>query len=281
MDDRSIRRMHAADLPAAHALARVVGWSHRLADWEFHFSLGYGYVACDPAGTVVGTGMCWSWGPDVGSLGLIVVDPAEQGRGIGVRLMQSLIEAVDRPSLRLVATVAGLRLYRRFGFSESGGIEQRQGTPARDLPAAVATGTTLRRSTRSDLPDLIRLDAAAFGAQRDRLVEAILAVGQGMVALSGGAPVGFALSRASSKGTLIGPVVAPDEVTAIALARSLIPLDGSIARLDIPAGATGLAEWLEAAGLPRVDVVTPMLRGTVHPPSAVAHTFALASQAFG
>lgn len=277
----TIRRMEHGDLAGGHKLTRSVGWSHRLEDWEFHFRLGRGYVAQAAAGEIAGTAMWWAWGPDFGCVGLIVVDPGQQGRGIGAQLMDALFEETGDRGLQLVATEAGLKLYRRCGFRELGGIEQRQGEVRQRATVAPPEGLQLRPVTPADLPRLAALDAAAFGAERHALIAAVLAAGRGVVAEGAGGLGGFALARPSGRGTLLGPVVATTEAIAASMATSLFASVAGFARMDIPEEAVALSGWLDAAGLKRVDRVLAMQRGA-RPGRPGAHaTFGLASQALG
>jgi hypothetical protein len=101
-----------------------------------------------------------------------------------------------------------------------------------------------------------------------------------VVARRDGQPIGFALARKSGRGSVIGPVVAPDESLAITLiAHHLINNSGGFVRVDIPTDAVQLANWLERAGLARVDRVTVMVRGEVPERSSPGRLFALVSQA--
>jgi GNAT superfamily N-acetyltransferase len=292
-----VRRMQPRDVEAGLRLTQAQRWSHRLEDWEFHFRLGRGWVVCDEQDGPVGTALWWPYGETFATIGLVVVEPQLQGKGIGRLLMNTVIEDAGPRVLQLIATQAGRKLYEQCGFRESGGIAQTHGVPTAATGAAtsdalaVAAEVAVRRARREDLPSLCEFDAAAFGADRRRLVGAVFEVGEGVVAERGGRMVGFALKRQSGRGTLIGPVVASDENVAIAVVSRLVSEAQGFTRIDIPTNATKLAAWLEAAGLPRVDEVTTMIRpnpsglvGAPEAPPAVAvpgaRVFALASQAF-
>src|SRR5512144_661566 len=87
-----LRAMHDGDLAAMHRLAQQMSWPHRAEDCAQLFALGAGTVAVDAAGLTVGVGLRWSFGRDVGTIGLVLVAPDRQGRGIGRALMTALID---------------------------------------------------------------------------------------------------------------------------------------------------------------------------------------------
>jgi GNAT superfamily N-acetyltransferase len=277
-----IRRLQPDDLSAALKLTQAEQWSHRLEDWQFHHRMGRGWAVCDEeSGELIGTASWWAYGEAFGSVGLVLVDRRQQGKGIGRRLMNLIIDEAGSRVLQLVATKAGLKLYQQCGFREVGGIEQRQGVAAPQLSTPTPSGVTLRPTTPGDLAALCELDAAALGAARPDVIGAVAAAGAGVAAERDGHLTGFAAIRQSGRGALIGPVVAPDEALAIALIEHLLRATSGFTRVDTASEATQLATWLEAAGLVRVDEVTVMVRGARPESRSGVRTFGLVSQALG
>jgi GNAT superfamily N-acetyltransferase len=274
-----VRRLDARDLPEALRLTQELNWSHRLADWDFHFRLGRGWAACDADGRLLGTALWWAYGPALGAVGLVVVRPDCQGRGIGRRLMDAIIGDAGDRTLQLAATQAGLRLYEQCGFVAVDRVSQCQGV-VRAVPVPVPDDVSLREFVRADLAAACRLDQAATGAPRDELIEAVFDQHRGaVVAERAGALAGFAMQRAFGRGTLIGPVIAADESIAVALSSRLLAADERFCRLDIPSAATSLADCLARSGLPAVDEVIRMIRGPSLQVCNGARTFGLVSQA--
>jgi GNAT superfamily N-acetyltransferase len=274
-----IRRLLTADLVDALRLTQAESWSHRMEDWQFHHRLGRGWAVCDDQGALAGTALWWSYGEHFGTVGLVVVDRRQQGRGIGRRLMDTIIEDAGSRTLRLIATQAGLKLYRQCGFEEIGSIEQRQGVPNPHAQIAAPAGPSLRPVTAEDAAALCGLDTTALGAPRDHVIRAVLAAGTGVLATQGGQPTGFALMRASGRGSTIGPIVAPNQALAIALISFLLQRNEGFARVDLPGDALEVADWLDGIGLVCVDRVTTMERGKSPSASGPARTFGLVSQA--
>lgn len=276
----SLRPFASADLPAALRLTQAEKWSHRFEDWQLALRLGRGWAVVDGNAELLGTTLRWGYGPSLSTIGLVVVRADCQGRGIGRMLMNAAMAGCEQRTLQLTATLAGRRLYEQCGFVVAGAVNQRQGIPnvqAAPLPA----GVTLRAATSADLEKLTALDTAAFGGPRAALLAAVLEEGKGLIASRDGTDFAFAMRRRAGRGLLIGPLVAPDAATAIALTGALLETGGEVCRIDIPADESEFGAWLEASGLPSVDEVTPMRRGQRAAPVAGAKTWALASQAFG
>ena len=85
------------------------------------------------------------------------------------------------------------------------------------------------------------------------------------------------MRRLFGRGALLGPLVAPDEATAIALA-SFVAEPGFV-RMELP--GTPLKAWATAHGLACVGQVQTMTTGHWPAPTAPHTRIALASQAFG
>jgi len=277
--ETTLRPMHAGDLAVMHGLAQQMSWPHRPEDCAQLLALGDGIAAVDSTGPTVGVGLRWSFGHDVGTIGLVLVAPERQGRGIGRALMKALIADSGSRALMLNATAEGLPLYEKLGFISTGFVRQHQGRvsvlpPAPDIP--------LRRAVPSDRAALCALDAAVFGADRSALIGGLLASGDAWLIDRASQPAGFAILRAFGRGMIIGPVVASNEDEAIALvAAAAKAAPPGVLRADIPAQAEALAAWLTAAGLPAIDTVTVMLRGSWPATWTGLQRYGLALQAWG
>jgi GNAT superfamily N-acetyltransferase len=279
----TLRRLEARDLDTALQLTQAERWSHRREDWEFHYRLGRGWAACNTDGKLLGTASWWAYGDRFGTVGLVLVDQAHQGQGIGRQLMNVVMADAGPRVLQLVATKAGRTLYQRCGFREQHGVGQHQGVAAQIPAFAVPPDTVLRTVSPADVAALCDLDANAFGADRQQLVKAVSDAGSGVLAQRNGRLAGFALVRQSGRGVVIGPVIADGEPLAIALIGHQLKTTSEFARVDIPKAAVQLAGWLEAAGLVCVDGVVTMVRGDVREEEerVEARVFGLVSQALG
>nr|WP_305123246.1 GNAT family N-acetyltransferase [Roseomonas sp. GC11] len=276
----ALRQFQAADLEGGHALTRGVSWPHRLEDWHFFHSLGFGFAA-EEGGQLLGTALGWEFGEDHGAVGLIVVAPEAQGRGLGRLLTSAVLERLGDRSVALTATDAGYPLYVKLGFEVVGAVHQHQGAAFSVGLVPLAAGERLRPLGRSDLELVRGLDAAATGLDRAALLEALLGVAEGVVLERGGQPVGFSLLRRFGRGHVIGPVVAPDLAAAQALVAHWLGVrSGQFLRIDVPA-ESGLSPWLQEMGLAQVDNARAMRRGPAPVPRGDVARFALVSQALG
>ncbi len=274
------RQMTPADLPAAHQLSQVVSWPHRLEDWQFVDALGPGFVAEDESG-VIGTAMYWKHDARFASLGMIIVAPSRQGRGIGRRLMAMILARLEGMSVLLHATEAGRPLYESYGFRACGQIDQHQGLVLNPPEAVLPQGSRLRPIGTSDADQLGKLATRAAGFSRHILIPELLKVAEGIVLDRNGRTVGFALMRRFGRGFAIGPVIAPDGDSAkLLISHWMAELPRKFVRLDVPHSA-GLTGWLAQQGLEHVSSVVPMWRGVPPKRQRTPGTFAIVSQALG
>ncbi|WP_152047393.1 GNAT family N-acetyltransferase [Aureimonas psammosilenae] len=263
-------------LEGAHRLSRALVWPFRREDWAFALTVGRGFVL-ERAGAVIGTAIWFPNGESHASVGMIIVDGAEQGRGYGARLFDELLDAAKGRSILLNATPEGRGLYERRGFRAIGMIEQRQGV----LPGRhEAPPENVVRPMRPDEFDaLARLDRAASGRERTAMLQRLVAAGETFVLLRNGEPAGYAISRLFGRGHVVGPVAAESPAAArLLIEAALSRLEGRFVRIDPPVDA-GLGSWLDEIGLPQMSDALTMVLGTVEP-TGPARLFAPSNQSF-
>ncbi|MBV1790782.1 GNAT family N-acetyltransferase [Marinobacterium sp. D7] len=274
------RRMTDSDLPAAHRLSQAVRWPHRLEDWQLVHRLGSGFVA-ERDGEIIGTAMCWSQGSYYASLGLIIVSPEAQGKGIGRTLMQQALDEIGDRNCLLYATPAGQPLYEKLGFKAVGEVHQHQGTVVQPEVVAPPTGERIRPLGNNDRARLIELAAESTGMSRATIMNELLQVAECVVIDSYGELVGFALIRRFGHGYTIGPVVAPDPERAKAMISYWVGARvDSFVRIDVQ-DSGGLSPWLNELGLVKVDTVVAMVRGEPAHVGPGMKQFAIINQALG
>ncbi|WP_237883455.1 GNAT family N-acetyltransferase [Pseudomonas sp. PGPR40] len=274
------RPMTPADVASAHALSVQLKWPHRLEDWAMLQRIAQGFVVED-AGRLIGTAFTCAQG-NYATIGLVIVSDEYQGQGIGRKLMELALEACGSRTAVLNATLAGAPLYASQGFIEFGHIQQHQGHARVPAPNDLAAGERCRPLTETDRSDQIELANAGSGLDRHAVLNDLFDSVEHSVGIErDGQLRTFALLRQFGRGRYIGPVIAENPQQAkhlIAVLLAQVP--DAFVRMDIPSDS-GLAPWLEEAGLKRVDSVAQMARGT--PPQAIGavHQFALVTQAIG
>lgn len=277
----NLRSMTAEDLGAASGLSKVLGWPHRLEDWEFMLRLGHGLVATLENGEIIGTIMWWPFGKRDATVGLIIVNGAWQGHGIGTNMLTTVRRLLPGRSISLNATPAGQPLYEKLGFVPTGIVEQHQGNGVSSQIIALDAGQRMRPVVQYDLQDLIAFDCAATGMERSGLVDALVQNAKGIVIDTKDGIRGYSFCRRFGWGWLIGPVAAETAEQAKALISHWIGTHGGeFIRIDIPV-LSGLSTWLDEMGLIRVDVVNTMSTEPAPISGNAPQYFALTSQALG
>lgn len=274
-----LRPMTADDLDSATELSREQSWPHRDEDWALFLELGEGLVA-EFAGRIVGTIMAWRFGKELATLGMVIVSNAAQGRGIGRKLMEAMLERLKGRTVVLNATEDGLPLYVKLGFVEIGTVFQHQ-APAPTVPLVdLVSGERVRPMGASD-DCLAEMYSRARGMDGGPLLKLLLDSSSAVVLTRDHQQVGFALLRRFGRGWSIAPVVAPDQGGAKALISHWLGANhNSFCRLDITE-ESGLSEWLEELGLPKVGTVKTMVLGPAPITDHEVHAYGLAAQALG
>lgn len=274
------RPMTEADIDAAHALSVQLKWPHRREDWAMLQCVSQGLVVEDQ-GRLIGTAFACHQG-DYSTIGLVIVSDDYQGQGIGRQLMARAIELTKPRIAMLNATVAGAPLYASLGFVDFGRLQQHQGQAQTPNIPPLAEGESFRALSEADQPRLFALAKAGSGLDRHAVLADLLPDVEHTAGIErDGQLQGFALLRAFGRGLCIGPVIAQNaEQARHLIGRLLERVPYAFVRIDIPTD-TGLADWLEQAGLKPVDNIAQMALGTVPQASAGVRQFALITQAIG
>jgi Acetyltransferase (GNAT) domain len=192
-----------------------------------------------------------------------------------------LADVGDAP-IHLYATTYGELLYRRLGFVDRERVIRHAGTGLTDSSAPPVASVSLGAPDDAGLECLARLDAAAFGADRTPMIEAIGAQPRALLAVHReGAAAGIAWhwddQRAIGPLSAATPDLAADLVAALARGAQRV-------RLDVHDSQLELGAWCTAKGLPATyeapSLVRPGSDGVVPPPVDVTYR-TLASQGFG
>jgi len=214
------RPFAAKDVRAAHALSTSIKWPHRLEDWQFVADAGVGFVA-EEGEQLIGTTHAWKFGADRATIEMVIVGPNQQGRGVGRKLMDLLLDALGGRAVFLHATPAGKPLYEKLGFHECGWLDQHQGVVSDPPAIELMENERLRLAEADDTGKLIHLASSTSGFDRSALLPELMKIADTVVLERQGEILGFSMFRAFGRGHVIGPVVALD-TTDLSRAKALI-----------------------------------------------------------
>lgn len=233
-------------------LVAFSGWNQTDDDWGVFFSCGTVYVVRDGSGRIVASGAVLPMGESrpgylasltgrgVAWISMILVRPPLRGRGLGRSLFDQCVRdiAAQGRIAMLDATPQGEPLYQQFGFETLWRLTrwQREARPA--------TGPALPLA-RPDLDTLSELDQEALGFARKQVLARLLGRPDSRYVRH---VLGFAIVRAGRIAHQIGPLVASNEATGVAVMReAAAALSGPIF-IDVPDERPLLRQALVDAG---------------------------------
>ncbi|MEO8436796.1 MAG: GNAT family N-acetyltransferase [Pyrinomonadaceae bacterium] len=235
-----IRLLVESDIPAAMQLKELARWNQTESDWRCLLRLGPG--GCFGAwldGSLVGTTTTTTYDPELGWIGMVLVNPENRRRGIATRLIKTALDYLSGKVLtvKLDATPEGQPVYEGLGFEVESLIERWAGI-ARAAPISfsnqIETTAELDIEARSEL---LALDRRAFGVDRSRLIEMLIekaCIAPVLARAADGRLSGYALAREGSNADYIGPLVTTDVAQAAPLLdRVLAQLTGRQVYVDV------------------------------------------------
>jgi GNAT superfamily N-acetyltransferase len=278
----------AHELPDAEALVRDAGWNQTADDWRAFLALGSVYAIRNDTGRVIATAATLPYGGRFAWISMVLVAREHQRRGLATRLMRRCVEDLKAAGLVPVldATPAGREVYRGLGFVDTWGF-QRFARPstnvARGAAAAAPDGLTIRTITDDIWPDLCAFDTGVFGADRSALLARLRGRAPQIerFATRDGRIVGVILGRDGRVATQIGPLVAADEETALALLDHAVGVLGGPIFIDVPDAKAATLAYLAAQGFEIQRPLTRMVLGQHTAFDDGRRTFAVAGPEFG
>jgi GNAT superfamily N-acetyltransferase len=279
------REMTAADLPEGLRLSRASGWNQGLEDWKLLLSLGPGLFRVGVAGgRVVASGGAVRYGDALAWICMILVDPERRGHGLGTRIFDEVLARSETEMragrLRCVgldATPAGRGIYAQRGFVDGlpPGVEGPFGggpglVRMRFEPTAAPGDSPagVMRLETSDLEGVLARDREVFGADRRPVLRWVFGSAPGLAwTTPGGA---YCFGRHGDHSDHVGPVVAEDHESALALVRACLSVPRS---RPLILDARVNPRWLTALsglGFREQRPFTRMYLGEARPPARPA-----------
>jgi GNAT superfamily N-acetyltransferase len=276
------RPLTLADLPAAMTLVNQVGWNQTIADWaRFVNAEPAGCFATSLDGHLVGTAATIIYDGQLAWIGMVIVDSAYRGRGIGRELLESVLDFLDGrgiPCVKLDATPAGKPVYEKFGFvGEREIMRLALVRPSCGAPQPSA-------APRAVMNDVLRLDRQLFGVDRGELLRslAVDAPELAVVIREGTEIIGYAFGRHGGRADHLGPWMARDgEAAARVLDTCLERSERPLVYVDCIGDNPWALRIAEARGFQLSRALTRMCRGANLFPGTTKYLGAIVGPEFG
>lgn len=276
-----LRQMTLGDLETVLDWAAAEGWNPGQGDAAaFRAADPQGFFMAEQDGRLAAAISVVNHDADNAFLGLYICHPDFRGQGIGLALWTHALRHAGKRSVGLDGVPAQQTKYARAGFLFTGSTVRMEGT------MHVQTGgqnPSLRLADPGDAGALLALDRAAVGYARSAFLSGwvLQTPGRRTVVADGPAgPIGFATARLCRSGGKIGPVIAPDTATALALiAAAARTLDLNRVALDVPQQNAALVNALREVGFAETFRTARMVRGA--PPGQTASLQAVATLELG
>jgi len=278
-----IRLLTEGEVAAGLRLQRLEGWNQTERDWRRLLQLEpAGCFAAWLDGRFVGAVTTSTYGRELAWIGMMLVAPEHRRRGIATRLLSAALDylrATGVAAIKLDATPAGRPIYEALGFVREGVIERWETiAQARIVNGAKSLDVEIRQQIHA-------LDRFAFGADRARLLDALIAdssVAPQVVMTPNRRLQGYALARRGLIASYVGPIIARDERAALALLdRMLAKLKGEKIFLDFHPGCGAASEVLLKRGFVKQRELIRMRYGSDEIATTAPQVFAIAGPEIG
>jgi len=272
----------ADDIPFGLDLCRLAHWNQTDADWRRLLALEPGGVfVSEHDGRPCGTAATTCYDTRTAWIGMVLVHPDFRRRGVATALMDHCVRhlrARNVQSIKLDATDQGRPVYVRMGFKDERPIHRYVGV----RPQGLAADSAARETDQADWPAVARLDEAAFGADRLRLLKMLAADGLSAALRDAGQLRGYGFTRPGHEASHLGPVVADDADAARTVVRSLLARmpDGPVIWDVLPDNADAV-RLVEGLGLSATRQLTRMVCGATMNPGDVGRVYAAAGFELG
>jgi GNAT superfamily N-acetyltransferase len=272
----SIEPIGIAESEAVWPLSIEAGWNQNVADWRFMLGAGSGF-GLRSDGKWEASSLVLPLGDKLAWISMVLVTKARRRGGVGTGLLKRCIAEVQANGAvaGLDATEQGRPIYLPLGFRDLYKISRWHFGGVKEMPPA----GVVRPMTTADFPAVLAYDRAQIGMERPKLLTHLAERQPAMafVADSGG----FVLGREGRTAYSIGPVVADDEATGLALiARAASSVPGPFI-IDVPDAHADIRRWLERQGAVSPRGYVRMTLGTAPGLDDPSHVFGLAGPELG
>lgn len=278
-----IRKMTAGDIPLGMRLKSMANWNQLESDWELLLREGNeGNLVAVYNGEDCGTTTTISYEQKFCWIGMVLVDPAYRGLGIGSALLKEANKlAKNNDTIRLDATPTGSGLYEHLGFINECTLERMVWD--RNFPFQEPTHEVFPVDEEM-LQEIIVKDSLVFGANRESVIkhffnnapEYALYIGKNDYLK------GYCFGRHGYYYEQIGPIIAEDLETAYDLLLNAMKNGGGKpVALDTFIFNNQWLATLNKLGFQRQRPLYRMYRGHLTTPGIKEKQFAIAGPELG
>lgn len=238
------------------ALSAAANWNQNEADWRLMLAMGRGWGLSLEA-TLVASTLVLPYGK-FAWISMVLVLPEHRRKGYATRLLRVAIAELQASRLTpiLDATPAGREVYRLEGFRDTWSFKRLA------LPQGARAGNG-QAGESIVWRKALELDREAFGGDREWLLRALQ---KRLPQCALGAPGGFVLGREGREASQIGPLIARDEASALALLQQALGKVAAPLYVDVVDHAPRMQEWLQARGFVFQRPFTRMVHGAGRAP---------------
>ena len=247
-----VEKMKVEDVPFAVQIANTMNWNMTPADFEFNMKL-------EPNGCFVlfhgqersGVATCISFGK-VGWFGNLVVKETLRGEGAGKLLVKHALDYLKSEGVETVGLYAYphlLEFYGSLGFKSDINFLVLKGNG--EVPSAAQKEA--KAVQKQDIPKIVDFDRRCFGANRQKLLEAILVNADNLCyfSIENDEVTGYVAAKVDDGMAEVGPSMCDvnREVEAVMLLKAILArLDGFDTFIYIPKKEPALLNVLYEAG---------------------------------
>lgn len=260
----SLDQMRAEELPALIGMAANEGWNPGLADVETGWKVDPdAFIALRHGHELAGGGMIFSYGRQMGFMGLFLVHPNLRGVGLGKNLWHYRLQQLQRrllpgATIGMNGVPAMIPFYERGGFRIAHWETRYQGIATGRMDASAIPVSALPTS------QVEAYDQKHVAAPRLLFLRQWLSQpgSSALAILEDGVIVGYGVSRPAHTGYKLGPVFAKNPGIAHRLVSSLMSeIEGHTVQIELPQPNHQAVKLAHRFGLSAITECARMYRG--------------------
>lgn len=284
-DELALHILTKQDIPSLIELTRSIGWDYNKEELNTIFSSGKVFGHRNKEGENISAAAIIPYENNkLASIGMVLVRKDYRGLRLGQEVTQACIDSVDKetPTI-LVATEEGKHVYKKMGFKTTDFVHKIVCDHFKPIKVEVNEQVEALPFSQSDVSKIVELDAKNICANREqflfhRIKQSKEAV---VVKCQSGNIVGFGLSIITKSSLVIGPLIAPDNVTASVIINQLVGRHTGKVRIDISPGHDSYIQFLEKQGFNQITKRPLMVINHKFLPDRSVTLYGISGQTFG